>query len=311
MSINSKKIVLIGRPEVGKTSVKQVIFEGISPQDLIETPLKPTRGLATSQYNWLDLDCVIFDTAGQNYQDIFVQEKKQLRIFGGSSIILYLFDYIAWVEEEDKEVILKDIATIQEILAQGDYKSELILFLHKFDLVQEGERKKFIAEVSEEIKKEFGERIFFTSIVPKLIYSLYSAIYEILSTFSEKRAILKEVLDENIKELSNSMFFITNENNNIIAQTMTKDFEISYIHTIHYLIAQLNETLEEMKETDQINHLILQTREELNIIMNFLDLEEFKLKNLILISETLTSNKLIWKAGDISRVLNKKIKYGR
>ncbi|MHA1150761.1 MAG: GTPase [Promethearchaeota archaeon] len=311
MSEKSKKIVLIGRPEVGKTSIKQVIFEGTLPRDLIETPLKPTRGLSTSQYNWLDLNCIIFDTAGQNYQDIFIQENKQLRIFSGSIIIIYLFDYIAWVTEEDKQIILKDISTIQEILVKGNYKAELVLFLHKLDLVKEEERKKFIAEVSNEIKDRFGIRIFFTSILPKLIYNLYSTIYNILSSFSEIRSVIKDVLDEQIKELSNSMFFITNENNNIIAQSMTPDFEITYINTIYYLIGQLNETLENMKETDQINHLILQTRKELNIIMNFLDLEEFHIKNLILISETLTSNKLIWKAGEISRLLNKKIKYRR
>ena len=75
MSSNSKKIVLIGRPEVGKTSIKQVIFEGRTPKELIETPLKPTRGLATSHYNWFDIQCAVFDAAGQNYQQIFTQEK--------------------------------------------------------------------------------------------------------------------------------------------------------------------------------------------------------------------------------------------
>ena len=86
------------------------------------------------------------------------------------------------------------------------------------------------------------------------------------------------------------------------------DFDLSNnINTIHYLVSLLDETHENMIGVDQINYLMLQTGNQLNIIINFLDFEEFKLKDLILISETLTSNELIWKAGEIINSLKKKL----
>ena len=66
-----------------------------------------------------------------------------------------------------------------------------------------------------------------------------------------------------------------------------------------------------MNENDKVKNLILQTINNLNINMNYLDLIEFDLKNLICVSETLTSNKLIWKAGEILRELSRKVKYRR
>ena len=107
------------------------------------------------------------------------------------------------------------------------------------------------------------------------------------------------------------MFFITNQNDNIVAQTMTSDFNINYIMNSHHLVSQLNQTLEGMNENDQIKNLILQTINNISINMNNLNLSEFDLKNLICISETLSSNKLIWKAGEILRELTRKVKYGR
>lgn len=303
-----KKLVLIGRPETGKTSIRKVIFEGVEPQKILDTPLKATRGLSTSQYEWLDLDCAVFDTAGQNYQKIFTNETFQMKVFAGSSIIIYLFDCLTWNNPKEKGIILKDIKKIQEIIREHSYEAEVILFLHKIDLLLPENKETFTEEVNSFIVKKYGIPVYFTSLVPKYIYSLYSAFHEILSHYSEKRALIKEKLDEHIQDLSKTMFFVTNDNNSIVAQSMTEDFDVTYINHAHHLIAELNQTLETMKQHDKVNHLILQTIDELNIIMNFLNLMNYNLKNLICISETLTSNKLIWKAGELLRDLIKIIR---
>jgi Trk K+ transport system NAD-binding subunit len=137
-----------------------------------------------------------------------------------------------------------------------------------------------------------------------LIYSLYNAFYEILSSYSEETKILKNILDNRIKEISKIMCFITDQNNSIIVQTMSSDFNTLLINYSHKLIAQLNQTFEDMS-VNQIDHLIISSGNNLNIILNNLNLQKFNIKNLIAISETLTANKLIWQMGQIRSELNR------
>ena len=58
-----------------------------------------------------------------------------------------------------------------------------------------------------------------------------------------------------------------------------------------------------MTKTGNIDHLILSSRDNLNIIMNNINLPQFSLKYLICISETITVNILIWLVGQISKKL--------
>ncbi|MFW9973117.1 MAG: hypothetical protein ACFFDF_23240, partial [Candidatus Odinarchaeota archaeon] len=40
-----KKILLVGPPNSGKTSIKKVFFDNIDPSSILENPLTPTRGV--------------------------------------------------------------------------------------------------------------------------------------------------------------------------------------------------------------------------------------------------------------------------
>ncbi len=42
---SAKKILLLGRAGTGKSTIKEIIFEGKNPKDLIYNPLAPTRGI--------------------------------------------------------------------------------------------------------------------------------------------------------------------------------------------------------------------------------------------------------------------------
>jgi hypothetical protein len=109
---------------------------------------------------------------------------------------------------------------------------------------------------------------------------------------------LKEILDITIREFSKTMFFITNLNDSIVVQSMSKDFNTLMINHSHNLITQLNTTFENMVKNDKIEHLILSSS-KLNIIMKCLNYQNIKLKNLICLSERLSANKLIWITGQI------------
>ncbi len=302
--MEQKKLVLIGLPKTGKTTISQVIFKGKSPTNLLNESLKPTKGLDTSRHNWLDLDLFLFDTAGQNYQKIFSDKTRQGKILGGSTYIIYLIDFSSWSKKETQEKMLKDIDSLEALISEAGFDTEFLIFFHKIDLIDDEERDSYIKNVRKTLESK-GLKIFFTSIHPNHIYSLYTSFYEILSCFSHKRTVIKEILDKNVEGLSKSMLFVTNDKNCIVGQAMTPDFDIESVEATYNLAAQLNLTLERIKSNDKINHLILQTINDLNIIMNYLDLLEEDVKNLICISETLTSNRLIWKAGETVTQLRK------
>ena len=298
-----KKILLVGRAATGKSSIKQVIFEGKMPQELLSNPLEPTRGLTPSVYSWLDLDLGIFDSAGQELDYLLDDKNEQTLAFENTDIVIYMFDYLTWIE--NNEIIIKDIKKVSRIIKQESYYAKVVLFLHKIDLIKEENREQNIKNIQREIKEQLNLQIYFTSLYPNLIYNTYNAFYVILSNFSKETIYFKEVLDEKIKDNSKSMCFITNQNSSIVVQTMSNDFNFKLINQIHRLIAQFDQSFEDMSINDNIDYMILSSLKNFNIIMKFLNLSNYDLKNLILISETISINQLIEFCEEIKNTLNR------
>ncbi|MFX1594139.1 MAG: ADP-ribosylation factor-like protein [Promethearchaeota archaeon] len=294
----SRKILIIGRAGTGKTTIKKIVFEGNDPKELLSNPLEPTRGIIPSVYSWLDLKLGLFDSSGQELNDLLENklDNNQILVFENTDIIIYLFDYPTWVS--NNQLIMNDIQQVLSILKENSYDAKLILFFHKIDLIEKISRKKILMDISNKIKEKYKVSIYYTSIYPNLIYGLYNAFYELLSSFSKENIYLKAILDNMIREFSKTMFFITNLNDSIIAQSMSKDFNTLIINHSHKLITQLNKTFENMSTKDNIEHLILSSS-NINIIMNNLNYQKFGLKNIICLSEVLSANKLIWIIGQI------------
>ena len=208
-------------------------------------------------------------------------------------------DYTQW--QQNKSDVLEELKEIQKLINQESEQAKLVMFFHKVDLIPEDSRDDQIKRILEEISKGFDLPIYFTSIYPNLIYNLYSAFYDVLGNLSDDTARIKDILDEKIMDLSQTMIFITNENNNIVVQTMTPDFEFNLIYYIHEMIGQLNDTFTEMKADDKIEHFTLQTVDEFNIVLKNISHSKHQLQNLICISNDLNANKLIFMLGKLSR----------
>lgn len=298
-----KKILLVGRAATGKSSIKEVIFEGKLPLEIISDPLEPTRGLTPSVYSWLDIDLGIFDSAGQELSYMLEDKNEQILAFENTDIILYIFDYLMWIE--NKELIFRDIKKISKIIEQESYKAKMMLFLHKIDLINDKSREKIINDIKSQVKDLLNLQIYFTSLYPNLIYNTYNVFYEILSSFSKETTYIKEILDDKIRGYSKSMCFITNQNSSIIAQSMSNDFNFKIINQIHKLIVQLDQSFEDMSINDNIDYLFLSSLKKFNIILKYLNLLKFNMKNLILISETINVNNLIFLSSETNHALNK------
>lgn len=304
----AKKILLLGRAGTGKTSIKKIIFEGQDPKDLLYNPLEPTRGILPSVYSWLDLNLGLFDSSGQELQYLLNEETEQRFAFDSADAIIYLFDFQIWSAKHQE--IIDEIQKILNIIEEKSYKSKLIVFLHKIDLIENDSKEKEINKIKNIVQNQLNLQIYCTSIQPSLIYSLYNAFCEILSGFSEETIVLKNILDNDIKDFSKIMCYITDQNNSIVVQTMSNDFNTNLINHSHKLIAQLNQSFEDMSE-NQIDHVIISSSNKLNIIMNNLNLKRFNIKDLICLSETLGANKLIWLVGQIRTELNRYLYFNK
>ena len=296
-STSAQKILLLGRAGTGKTTIKKIIFEGFDPKELLVNPLDPTRGLSPSVYSWLDLKIGLFDSSGQELESLLNNKDEYDLAFNNTDAVIYIFDYPTWVG--NPEEIIAEIQKIQKIIEDDSYSAKIIIFIHKIDLINNENRKDTLKEITEVLKEKLPFSVFYTSIHPEFIFSTYNAFYEILASYSEETFHLKEILDDFIKESSKSMFFITNQNNSIISQSTSKDFNFSNINHSHKLIAQITQTFEDMSSNSKIEHLILSGQNNLNLILNNLNLSQFEIKNLICISESLSANKLIWMVGQI------------
>jgi len=285
-----KKILLLGRAGTGKSSIKEIIFEGKNPKELIYNPLEPTRGISPSIYSWLDLKLGLFDTSGQELDFLLKDKNEQTLAFENTDLIIYILDFSMWVVHKNN--ILDEIKEILNIIENKSFKANLVIFFHKIDLINFTSRDEEISEISDFFKKAFDLPVYFTSIYPELIYNTYSAFYEILSNFSEETITLKNFLEEALKDQSKTMFYVTNKNQSIITQSMTQDFNIKLINHVHKLTAQLNQTFEDMCLNDNIEHLTLTSSKKLKIFMRYLNLSEFDIMNLICVSENLQLEQL-------------------
>ena len=173
----SKKMVLVGPPGVGKTSIYNSFFEMGNPKTLLDDSLEPTRGINSSLYSLFDSHFGVFDLAGQE-NDLWLSTNRD--IFNNSNLIICIFEVMTSLESIIS--FLVKILQIKKRLHLSECK--IITFIHKIDLVEPSYVFHKIKAIDNFFKTQYRRgqeiEIYKTSITEEFFFSTYSILGEIL-----------------------------------------------------------------------------------------------------------------------------------
>ncbi len=186
--MEKKKIILIGPPSTGKTTIKLAFFDNADPVKLFKNSLKPTRGINSDIYTFFDYTLGIFDLAGQESENWLTLDKE---VFTDSSAIIVVFDVHNSLESM-LQFLVKIMRIKKEILSAN---TPIYILIHKIDLLSQKYIDLKINKILDFFKMQFSEemnyiKIFKTSIVEQYYYESFFHILEILLTIINKTKVL-------------------------------------------------------------------------------------------------------------------------
>ncbi|MFX1239328.1 MAG: GTPase [Promethearchaeota archaeon] len=289
----TKKILLLGRASTGKTSIISAILEGKDPLLLMMNPLDPTRGIETSVHNWMDITLSIFDTSGQEINNYIDKDEEQQKVFQGAELVIYIFDYPSWINNPID--LIEEIRKIELLIQKKYIRAELILILHKIDLIHSQQKLNLFSiknDILELIEINDTIQLYFTSIYPELISETFNVFFDIFSRFSEDTKNLKKILDAHSQKLSKTMYMVTDDKNHLIAQSKSADFKIQYIRKLQKLLKPIDDKTNEISTLYERLFFIDEETKIFSVLISKIHSSNQAFRNLISITEIQNSNYL-------------------
>ncbi|MFX0103776.1 MAG: GTPase domain-containing protein [Candidatus Hodarchaeota archaeon] len=200
------KVVFLGPPGVGKTSLRKFFFEGESANSLIEHSLPPTKGFIYCTYEHIfsaknELEMVkkeytyegdpfkisVLDAAGQELNKWLDTDAED--VFPEADIIFCVFDASEWLEEDLKPTLQEFVLKVYNKRVELSPDAVLYIIGNKFDKVPKGlyVRKALKASIKNSINlyilnklnKYVSFDVFITSLF-ELTYDNFDAITDLI-----------------------------------------------------------------------------------------------------------------------------------
>ncbi len=181
----TRKIVFIGPPGVGKTTLRKIFFEGENSKTLLEFALEPTHGQETIILD-LSESIGIFDLSGQENERWLESDEK--KIFVNTGIIVLVHEITAPTKE-----ITNFAKKIVDIRNEVCPDAIIYLLIHKIDLKSEDEKIKKQVEVLRLLENVNKMKIRFTSIKGDYFSNTFYLFLELLQdSLGEEYVILQD-----------------------------------------------------------------------------------------------------------------------
>lgn len=299
---SSNKILLLGPPNSGKTSIKKVFFEGVDSEHILESSIEPTRGFSHFVYKWLDMELGVADSSGQelNYYLSAKHSFEQEIAFEDADIVIYNFDYPYW--ESKAEVVIDDLERIIKIAKSYNKDCHVCAFCHKSDLIPGPQKVAVFKDVASKIKTQINIPLYFTSIQAERISTLYKAMQEVLGQVSPLSTQISSILSDVIGSSQKTIALVLNRDQSIINQycSTNYNFMIGMIMKEYYYKA--NEYLNKI-HNNRIETATIIGTEVLNVYIKSLSFIHKDVDSIVLVSESLSKVDLIRCATEIGQGL--------
>ncbi len=200
----SKKIVIVGPPGVGKTTLRKIFFEGENSTKLLEYALDPTFGKESINLRMKE-DVGIFDLAGQENYRWFETEEKS--IFFNTKILLSVLDANAMTINE----IIEFIKKVKDLRNEITQESTIYSLIHKIDLVDNRKLIDLKEKLQETFQNEKLMKISFTSITKEYFTQTFITFIDILTHCLEPNKEFEKERSNLLNETLKFVHFLTKE----------------------------------------------------------------------------------------------------
>jgi GTPase SAR1 family protein len=216
------KILILGPPASGKTTIKEAFFKYVNPLSL--SNLEPTRGVISEELSILDSNIGLFDVSGQELQSLMDNKDE---IFRFTDVFILVFDVTIKVDIFS-EIYKKFI----EIRNSTCPDSIIYLIIHKIDILNESDLFKkyrtfitYFETIENKANRPF--RIYRTSIMKEHFFNSYNKMESIIRSILNKNIIRIDIETYNSLKFAMDLILVIEPKKSLRMSQIKKKLGIS------------------------------------------------------------------------------------